>query len=144
MFQYKLSKDTELTPELIKKLINKHTFEEVPRMDKLFNYYDAKNDAIRAKTNADGNLPNNKIIHPYGTYITNTLTGYFMGDGVSYSSVNDEAGVDELRMILEYSDEQDENVELAKQASVFGLGVELLYIDIDGMVRIKYIDPREE
>lgn len=143
MLQYKLSKDTELTPELIKKLINKHKFEQVPRMDKLFDYYNSKNDAIMHKVNADENLPNNKIIHPYATYITNTLTGYFMGDGVSYSSISDEQGADELKMILEYSDEQDENVELAKQASVFGLGVELLYVDIDGMVRIKYVDPRE-
>ena len=78
MFQYKLSKDTELTPELIKKLINKHQFEQVPRMDKLFNYYNSKNDTIMHKTNADENLPNNKIIHPYATYITNTLTGWGM------------------------------------------------------------------
>lgn len=140
---YKLSKDTELTPELIKKLINKHKFEEVPRMEKLFKYYDAKNEAIMMKHNEDESLPCNKVAHPYASYITDTLTGYFMGDGVSYSSVNDEAGVDELRMILEYSDEQDENVELAKQASIFGLGVEMLYIDEDGMTRIKYVDPRE-
>ena len=118
-------------------------WEEVPRMNKLFDYYNAKNDAISAKYKVDPSLPNNKIIHPYGTYITNTLTGYFMGDGVSYSSISDEEGVDELRMILEYSDEQDENVELAKQASVFGLGVELEYIDQDGLIRIKYVDPRE-
>ena len=140
---YQLSKDTELTTELVKKLINKHMWEEVPRMNKLFDYYNAKNDAISAKYKVDPSLPNNKIIHPYGTYITNTLTGYFMGDGVSYSSISDEEGVDELRMILEYSDEQDENVELAKQASVFGLGVELEYIDQDGLIRIKYVDPRE-
>ena len=112
-------------------------------MEKLFNYYNSNNDTILKKTKADPHLPNNKVVHPYATYITNTLTGYFMGDGVSYASVDDEAGVDELRMILEYSDEQDENVELAKQASVFGLGIELLYIDEDGLVRIKYIDPRE-
>lgn len=140
---YKISRNTELTTELIKKFINKHEFEEVPRMNKLFDYYNAKNTAIMQKEKVDDNLPNNKIVHPYATYITNTLTGYFMGDGVSYSSVNDEVASEELKMILEYNDEQDENVELAKQASVFGLGVELLYIDGDGFTRIKYVDPRE-
>ena len=141
MFQCKLNKDTPLSTEIIKKIIQKHRGAEIPRLQKLNKYYHAKND-ILMKQVKDQSLPNNKISHPYASYITDTLTGYFMGQGVSYSSL-DQSAADELQMVLEYNDEQDENMELAKDASIFGLAVELLYIDEDAQVRLKRLDPRE-
>ena len=141
MFQCKLNKDTPLSTEIIKKIIEKHRGAEIPRLQKLNKYYHAKND-ILMKQVKDQSLPNNKIAHPYASYITDTLTGYFMGQGVSYSSL-DQSAADELQMVLEYNDEQDENMELAKDASIFGLAVELLYIDEDAQVRLKRLDPRE-
>ena len=90
----------------------------------------------------DTTKPNNKTANPYASYITDTLTGYFMGEGVSYSS-QDEAAADELKMILEYTDEQDENIEVAKDMSIFGLSVELMYLDEDAQIRLKRIDPRQ-
>lgn len=141
MFQIKLNRETPLTPEAIKKIINKHQEQQQARLNKLDKYYHTKNE-ILLKTREDESLPNNKIAHPYASYITDTLTGYFMGEGVSYSSL-DTAAVDELKMVLEYNDEQDENTELAKDMSIFGSSVELLYIDEDGMIRLKRIDPRE-
>ena len=141
MFQYKMSKDIPLTSEIIKKVIEKYRTNEVPRLNKLNKYYNAENE-ILSKTRIDENAPNNKVVHPYASYITDTLTGYFMGEGATYSSLEDDA-VDELKMILTYNDEQDENMELAKDMSIFGLSVELLYLDEDAMIRLKRIDPRE-
>lgn len=43
MPQYKISKQTPLTTEIIRKLINKHRLNEVPRFNTLDNYYHAKN-----------------------------------------------------------------------------------------------------
>ena len=140
MPQYKMDKEAPLTIEIIKKLINKHRGEVVPRLIKLNDYYYAKNPILqRVKT--DETLPCNKIAHPYASYITDTLTGYFMGEGVSYSS-QDEAAANELKMVLEYTDEQDENIELAKDMSIFGLAVELMYLDEEAQIRLKRIDPR--
>ena len=119
MFKCKLNKDTPLSVEIIKKIIEKHRGSEIPRLENLNKYYHAKN-PILAKQVADETLPNNKIAHPYASYITDTLTGYFMGQGVSYSSL-EEAAADELQMVLEYNDEQDQNMELAKDASIFDL-----------------------
>lgn len=141
MFKCKLNKDTPLSVEIIKKIIEKHRGSEIPRLENLNKYYHAKN-PILAKQVADETLPNNKIAHPYASYITDTLTGYFMGQGVSYSSL-EEAAADELQMVLEYNDEQDQNMELAKDASIFGSAIELLYIDEDAQVRLKRLDPRE-
>ena len=50
MLQYKLSKDQELTPELIKKLIEKHRSVQVPRFQLLDNYYHNKNKILLRKT----------------------------------------------------------------------------------------------
>ena len=47
-------------------------------------------------------------------------------------------------MIFEYNDEADENAELAKDASIFGVAYEELYFsEEDKMVRFKRLDPRE-
>lgn len=141
MLKYKLSKEQELTPELIKKLINKHQQNDVPKMIKMDKYYQAKN-KILERIIADKTKPNNKVAHPYASYITDTLTGYFMGEGITYSSL-DAAAAEELNLILEYNDAADEDMELAKDMSIFGLAIEMQYIDLDGNNRIKKIDPRE-
>jgi len=141
VLKYKLSKDQELTPELIKKIIEKHKQNQIPRLQKLDDYYHTKNKILQ-RTMTDDSKPNNKVAHPYASYITDTLTGYFMGEGVTYSSLEDDA-LNELTMVLEYNDSQDEDMELAKDMSIFGEAVELLYIDEEGSTRIKRLDPRE-
>ena len=126
----KLNKNVQLTTELLKKLIDSHKQETLPRLQKLEKYYLAKNE-ILSRQMADPAKPNNKIANPYASYITDTLTGYFMGEPITYSSV-DEAALTDLNMIFEYNDEADENVELAKSCSIYGVAYELLYIDEDG------------
>ena len=142
MFKYKLNKEQALTPELIKKIINKHKANVVPKYFKMDDYYHARNQILRRQMK-DPSKPNNKVAHPYASYITDTLTGYFMGEGVTYSSTNETTALNELQMVLEYNDAQDEDMELAKDMSIFGLGIELLYIDEDGATRMQRIDPRE-
>lgn len=59
-----------------------------------------------------------------------------MGNPVTYSC--DDPGVLEyLVQSFEYNDEADENVELAKSASIYGVAYEQLYIDSDGVLRFK-------
>ena len=142
MIKYKISQDQIMTPELIKKLINKHQFNDVPKFNKMDDYYHARNKILGRVMN-DSSKPNNKVSHPYASYITDTLTGYFMGEGVTYSALDANAALDELQMVLEYNDSQDEDIELAKDMSIFGLGVELMYIDKEGSTRMRRIDPRE-
>lgn len=91
---------------------------------------------------ADETKPNNKIANPYASYITDTLTGYFMGEPISYSAL-DEKILEELNLIFEYNDEADENVELARACSIYGKAFELLYVDEDGAVRFKRLDTKE-
>lgn len=109
-------------------------------MLKLENYYNAKND-ILSRTMKDASKPNNKIANSYASYITDTLVGYFVGKPISYNG-NDPDILNELQMIFEYNDEADENAELAKNASIYGIAYELLYMS-DNAVRFKSLDPKE-
>jgi SPP1 family phage portal protein len=90
----------------------------------------------------DSTKPNNKIANPYARYITDTLVGYFVGKPITYNSADTKI-MEELSMIFEYNDEADENSELAKSASMYGVAYERLYVDEDGMIRFKKLDSRQ-
>lgn len=87
----------------------------------------------------DPSKPNNKIANPYASYITDTLVGYFVGQPITYTAADDNV-MQELNMIFEYNDEADENAELAKKASIYGVAYERLYVDDSGAVRFKSLD----
>ena len=91
----------------------------------------------------DSTKPNNKIANAYASYITDTLVGYFIGEPISYTA-EDEILLKDLSMIFEYNDEADENAELAKNASIYGVAYEMLYLsEEDNMIRFKALDPKE-
>ena len=137
----RINKDAVLTPEIIKKLVEQHKSTVVPRLTKLENYYKGHTDILKRQM-ADATKPNNKIINPFANYITDMFVGYFMGEPVSYKS-NDKNALEELQLIFNYNDEQDENAELANNASIYGVAYEMCYVDKDGMVRFKNINPKE-
>ena len=92
---------------------------------------------------SDPSKPNNKISNAYASYITDTLVGYFIGEPITYTANNDVI-IQDLNMILEYNDEADENAELAKMASIYGVSYEMLYLnEEDGMLRFKALNPKE-
>ena len=135
----RLNSVDELNQEVIKRIINQFQMNELPRLMKLKNYYLNKT-AILNRVRVDSTQPNNKVVHPFAQYITDTLTGYFMGEPVAYTS---NENIEALKLVYEYNDEQNENMELAKSCSIFGKAWEYLYVDLDGSLRFTYIDPRE-
>lgn len=89
----------------------------------------------------DSSKPNNKVVNPYPAYITDTLSGYFVGEPITYSSLDENAAA-ELNAILTYNDVAAEDMELARQASIYGVAYELLYIDEDGFTRFNHVSPQ--
>lgn len=122
---------------MIQKYISNNRKRE-QRLQKLYEYYKGKT-AICGRILADASKPNNKIVNPYASYITDTFTGYFLGEPITYTSKNEQllARIDEL---YNYNDEAAENAELAKDASIFGVAYELLYTDENADIRFKKID----
>lgn len=134
---YRTDKD-ELSIEDIQKFIKKHKAESI-RYIKLQKYYEGKHD-ILDHTSRDGQ-PNNKIVNPYPKYITDMLVGYFVGQPISYTSKEEDGLLEDLQVIFDYSDEQEENLELAKICSIKGKAYELLYRDEDARIRFNEFGP---
>nr|DAR39507.1 MAG TPA: PORTAL PROTEIN [Caudoviricetes sp.] len=134
---YRTDKE-ELSIEDIQKFIKKHKAESI-RYIKLQKYYEGKHD-ILDHTSRDGQ-PNNKIVNPYPKYITDMLVGYFVGQPISYTSKEEDGLLEDLQAIFDYSDEQEENLELAKICSVKGKAYELLYRDEDARIRFNEFGP---
>ena len=124
------------------RIVEQHRMNDLPRLLELENYYNTKNKIVN-RVMADPVKPNNKLANPYASYITDTLTGYFVGEPITYNS-NDEVLLKDLSMIFEYNDEADENMELAKNASIYGVAYEMLYFsEEDKMIRFKPLSPKE-
>ena len=134
MRKIRIDKETQLTKEVIKWIIEKHS-EEKTRIAELRDYYNNKN-AIMNRQYKDANKPMNRLSHPFASYITNMATGYFLGNPVSYNSENQDL-LERILDIFKYNDEADNNTTLAKYSSIAGYAVELLYIDEDSNARFK-------
>lgn len=139
MKEYTLSPEKAMTVSMIKKYINAYAAEEA-RREKLMRYYSGEHTEILRRAFDDITKPNNKIVNPYPQYITDIMSGYFMGEPVSYTS-EDSKLLGEITQIMTYNDEAAENAELATDASITGAAYELLYIDEDGMLRFRRLDP---
>lgn len=87
---------------------------------------------------ADPAKPNHKVVNPYANYITDIMTGYFLGDPVTYTSEDSEL-LNVLNAIYSYNDESAENAELSQDASITGVAFEILYLDADKQIRFETI-----
>lgn len=130
----------EPTADNVAKVIELFKINELSRLNQLWAYYDNVHQ-IGDRVVDDGK-PNNKLAHGYCKYITDTITGYFMGINVKYSS-DDEQYLRDYTEIINDNFEDDENFELAKKASIFGYGVEIVYQNEKAQTRCKRVDPRE-
>ena len=133
-----LSKDRELTPDLLHKMINHFQLMVVPKLEKYKNYYEGVQ-AILNKKYSDDTKPCNKTVINYCKNIADSYAGYLATPGhISYSSENDIA---EIMDILRYNDYQAQDALLVKTALVHSVAHELMYIDSDAKTRFKLIDP---
>jgi SPP1 family phage portal protein len=119
--------------EVLKYLIAKYS---PARERRLRDYYEGRHDILERKM-ADPTKPNNKLVNNLAAFITDTVTGYFMGQPVVYSSDGEENDgyVETLKDIFDFNNEQDHNAELGKGQSIAGVDYELLYLDEEARIR---------
>ena len=134
---YRMNPNKPLTSDIVVRLIEKDIANNA-RLQKLHNYYIGKQN-ITNRTMSDSSKPNNKCVNNYPKYITDIMSAYFMGEPISYNS-KDETLLEAIKPIFNYNDEQAENAELAKDASIYGKSYELIYLDEDTNIRFKKID----
>ena len=135
---FRLNHSSPLTPEMIVNYIQAHKPEEA-REQTLQNYYKG-NTKIKQRQYADISKPCNRVSAPYATHLSDTAVGYFVGKPIAYTG-NDDALMEQINQIIRYNDDAAENSTLAKYASICGVAYELLYIDNDGLIRYKALEP---
>lgn len=138
--KFKIAKDTELTSDIILKLIDKHSSEK-SRCEKMLDYYDARND-ILDREYTKPNRPSNKVPHPIASYLCNMLVGYTMGKRISYKSDNKEL-LEAINQIFEYNDIAELDQALADLASSCGYAYEIQYIDEEANPRLAYVSTEQ-
>ena len=113
---------------------------QLPRLRKLKNYYDTKNEFIGKRVVRDNTKPNNKTATPYADYITTLLTGYFLGKPVTYDSL-DPTLTEYIADLAARNKDSSHNQHLSKNASIYGVGYEILYLDHEKNLKYANLSP---
>lgn len=133
------------SPELLKYCIEQHQ-KELERLQKLSDYYDGKHAVLERKLD-NGNAKNNKVMVNHAKYVTDMNVGFLVGNPISYSS-GETKNLDPILDSFEEMDIVSHDTELEKDLSVFGIGLELLYLrkvpgsETETEIMIKAVDPR--
>ena len=138
---FRISKDTELTLELLQKFLTEHTAEVNKRYKKLKAAYESDHDILHDSPKPN-NKPDNRIVINFPKYIVDTMNGFFIGNPIKVTA-EDKAVSDFVEYIDQYNDQDDNNSELAKICSIFGKGFEMYYTDEEANLCITYLDPIE-
>lgn len=114
------------------------------RIYELQRYYLSDND-IHYQANKQSGKANNKIASSFARFITNTKTGYFLGNPIQYKI---DTNFEDLQSVLEtFNDNESIDYHdklIKKDLSITGRAFELLYADPGTTnIHIKRIDPSE-
>ena len=120
--------------------INAFKTKYLPQLITNKKYYDVKNPAIMAKTVSDEMKSCEKIPTSFSRYITTLISGYFMGKPVSYSIPDEELST---IISMNRNKEISHNASLEKDASIFGVAYELLYLDSNKNLQFTKINPQQ-
>lgn len=135
-----INKDTELTTELLNKMINKFKVDVEPKLRKSKKYYDGLHEILN-KVYTDTSKPCSKTIINYCKNIADSYCGYLASPGfISYRSEQD---IEDIMDILRYNDYQSQDSDFLLDALVYGTAAELMYTDEDSKVRFRLINPTQ-
>lgn len=135
-----LSKETELTTELLNKMINRFRVTVEPKLKRYKNYYDGIQ-AILNKSYSDDSKPCNRTVINYCKNIADSYCGYLATPSyISYSSDED---IEDVMDILRYNDYQAEDSAFLLDALIYGVAAELMFIDAAGQTRFRLINPTQ-
>ena len=125
----------------------------VPNLDKLWQYYKAKNTKILAHPSPDPNNPDNRTPVPYGRKIVNTFTGYaYRPRYITYKCEN-EPYIEQIRATFKLNNEHIKTSRAGRNTAIFGVAYEIVYVDgvampesampVKAEPRFFTVDPRE-
>lgn len=124
-FSYPAEKYDErnLDKKIILSLITKH-MGIISHKFKNKRYYEGHHDILNRKRDKD--LPDVKIVCNHAKDITDTATGYFMGNAITYSNTDD-GDIEPLLSAFDDADVDDVDADNAQDMSIYGLAYEYVY-----------------
>lgn len=135
-----LNRDTDLTVELLNKMISRFRLNVVPQLNKYKNYYDGLQ-AILSKSYQDASKPCSKAVTNYCKNIVDSYCGYLATPGyISYTSQDD---IEDIMNVLKYNDYQAEDADFLLDALIYGTAAELMYNDTEGHTRFRLLNPTQ-
>jgi SPP1 family phage portal protein len=138
---FRLSKDTEMTKELLSEFLNEHQQAVNNRYKKLKAAYESDHDILHLPPKPKYK-PDNRIVVNFPKYSVDTMNGYFIGNPIK-TTADDDAVADFVEYLDQYNDQDDNNAELSKICSIYGRGFEMYYTDEDAELCITYLNPTE-
>lgn len=127
-------------PDMVESCIREHLL-GLSRLEKLRAYYDGRHQ-IDVRSRPAG-MPNLRMTHAFPRYISTMAAGYLIGNPVRYETAEE---IEELEnLMLEYRRSAIDSVdaELARNASIYGKAVELIYADEKARPCSTALDPRD-
>ena len=125
-----------LSPRLLQGCLNEH-LRGTEKLCRLRDAYGLKPPPAAAR--AQG-LPDHHLSHAYARYIVTIASSYLAGAAVSYQGHGDAA--DALRDAYRCANVAGVDTELARLASLYGKGAEIIYTDAHARPRSAALDPR--
>lgn len=136
------NEDKGINEKALVSCLKEHT-ESIDRFTTLKDLYDGKHAILkRSKTQTD--LANNKLMINHAEYITDFATAYFMGNPIKYTFPEEETRTDDDSLLQAFRKANITQVdtELARDLSIFGIGIEYVYQDKEGNTKSTNLDPR--
>ena len=115
--------EAALDKNIILTLVRKHEA-MVARLAKNLRYYEGHH-AIDGRKR-ENNAPNNKVTCNHAKDISDTATGYFMGNPITYSN-SGEQDIEPLLTAFDEANVDDVDADNALDMSIFGVGYEYVY-----------------
>lgn len=113
----------------------------VPRLHRLRAYYDGGHDIIRRCRSAG--LPNLRMMHAFPRYIATMAAGYLIGNPVEYEAAEQAEALAAVLREYENCAIGSVDAQLARNASIYGRGVELIFADGNARACSAALDPRD-
>ncbi len=132
--------ETSLDKNLILKLIMKHQA-FIERLNKNKRYYDGKHSICERER--DKNAPNFKTVCNHAKDISDTATGYFMGNAITYKNTGG-ADIEQLLVAFDKANVDDTDSDLALDMSIYGVAYEYVYAkEGDTVLQTKTLEPEQ-
>lgn len=113
--------------EQLKRYVNRHKKEQLPRLQELKRYYKGDNNIKYRPDKEDSTAADNRISSDFAKYITMFEQGYMLGNPVEYKN-EDDVMLENIKVFSAKNNEKKHNSSIKKDLCVYGRAYELLTV----------------